>query len=293
MKKEISVIIVTYNSQIHIYDCLDSIFKYNDISDALEIIVVDNCSRDYNTMFKRIKDLYGDSVIVIANNKNGGYGQGNNVGIKAAISPIIMIMNPDVRLNMPIFKIVLNAFFHEKNILLYGVKQLDGELNKAKSFGWITRSCPYLSEPIRLLFCKLNIYLPNYMFLNGSCFFVRKDAFESVGLFDESIFMYNEEEDIHYRLSKIKGGKFVYNKKITCLHLHPLVLDYSSENYKWMENNLESLLYIDARDGIARNKTIKRAIQRINLSILKSLNDSKRRNYYQNWKKYLDQKINK
>ena len=46
-RKAVSVVIVTFNSENLIMDCLDSIFKYNDISDDLEVVLVDNCSKNY------------------------------------------------------------------------------------------------------------------------------------------------------------------------------------------------------------------------------------------------------
>lgn len=101
--RKVSVVIVTYNSERHIYDCLESLFKYNDIGDALEVIVVDNCSKDYEGMAKQITFRYGYGVKLVQNTNNGGYGQGNNVGIMNAAAPIIMIMNPDVRLCEPVF----------------------------------------------------------------------------------------------------------------------------------------------------------------------------------------------
>ena len=73
--KKLSLIILTYNSEKDIYDCLDSVYKYNDIGDYLEIIVVDNNSDNYIQMKKNIKTQYPD-VQIIANHKNGGYGQG-------------------------------------------------------------------------------------------------------------------------------------------------------------------------------------------------------------------------
>ena len=89
--KKLSLIILTYNSEKDIYDCLDSVYKYNDIGDSLEIIVVDNNSDNYIQMQKNIMEQYPD-VQIIANQKNGGYGQGNNLGIKVASAPIISIM---------------------------------------------------------------------------------------------------------------------------------------------------------------------------------------------------------
>ena len=92
--KKLSLIILTYNSEKDIYDCLNSVYKYNDIGDYLEIIVVDNNSDNYIQMQKNIMTQYPD-VQIIANHKNGGYGQGNNLGIRAASAPIVSIMNPD------------------------------------------------------------------------------------------------------------------------------------------------------------------------------------------------------
>ena len=76
--KQLSLIILTYNSEKDIYDCLESVNRYNDIEDALEIIVVDNNSTNYIDMHDKIKSLYPD-VRIIANTKNGGYGQGQTV----------------------------------------------------------------------------------------------------------------------------------------------------------------------------------------------------------------------
>ncbi|MCY6333793.1 hypothetical protein OXV57_02000 [Bacteroides fragilis] len=35
--------------------CLDSIFKYNDISEDLEVVLVDNCSVNYLSMFSCVE----------------------------------------------------------------------------------------------------------------------------------------------------------------------------------------------------------------------------------------------
>ena len=44
--------------------------------------------------------------------------------------------------------------------------------------------------------------------------------FETVGLFDESVFLYGEEDDIHYRLlHRFKDCKMVYDKSLRYLHL--------------------------------------------------------------------------
>lgn len=54
-RKAVSVVIVTFNSEDLIMGCLDSIFKYNDISEDLEVVLVDNCSVNYLSMFSCVE----------------------------------------------------------------------------------------------------------------------------------------------------------------------------------------------------------------------------------------------
>ena len=54
--KRLSIIIVTYNSEHDIYDCVSSIMKFSDIPlSEIELIIVDNNSRDTDTMFIKLK----------------------------------------------------------------------------------------------------------------------------------------------------------------------------------------------------------------------------------------------
>ena len=123
--KRLSIIIVTYNSEKDIYDCINSIRQWTDIPmEELELIVVDNNSRETDTMFATLKQLYGNDIVLIRNTRNGGYGQGNNLGIRKATASVILIMNPDVRMMEPIFKTALDAFDQSKDLSMYGMKQM-------------------------------------------------------------------------------------------------------------------------------------------------------------------------
>lgn len=292
--RRLSVIIVTYNSEKHIYDCLSSLFKYNDIGEGLEIIVVDNCSKEYEKMYQCLKKKYRNRVVVISNIQNGGYGQGNNIGISLSQAPYIMIMNPDVRLCEPVFNKVLKEFDGNKKCVMYGFTQRNSNGRLGRSTAWSTRLHPYIAEPLRFLTGITNLYFPKYMYICGACFFLRKSSFEKIGLYDENIFMYGEEMDIHSRLLKEKGSQIIYNKTISYLHLHESVIDYSKESFGWMKNDLNSLLYINKRDGISECKTLNYAVKRANISILKERllllickGDKAKINYFLLWKQML------
>lgn len=219
MNKKLSVVIVTYNSENDIFDCLSSVFKYNDIGDALEVIVVDNNSRNYRQMRESIFKLYGEKVQIISNKTNGGYGQGNNIGVKTSTAPYFLIMNPDVRLVMPIFGSTLRNL-NRNDVVMCGFKSMENlnEPNYSFYYTHTTNAFVYVFAQKRLL---SDNYVQKKMFLSGACFAMRKDTFEQIGLFDENIFLYGEENDIHYRLHKFFPRARIYYDS-TLKYVHPI-----------------------------------------------------------------------
>lgn len=219
--KRLSVIIVTYNSENDIYDCISSIKQWSDIPlDELELIIVDNNSRNTDYMFEQLLSLYGSDIVLIKNTRNGGYGQGNNMGIRKATAPVVLIMNPDVRLIEPVFKTALDAFEENKALSIYGMKQMLSATEQSNnSFSCAYTVNGYLQTFLTSFGNHYDKYFPKFMHFSGSCFFVRKEMFEQIGLFDETIFMYGEEEDIHYRMRKKGFTQMLYNPKLHYLHL--------------------------------------------------------------------------
>lgn len=209
---KISIVLVTYNSTKHIYDCIDSIYKNNDLGDDLEVIIVDNESEEQQAMFTRIRELYGDKILLASSGKNGGYGFGNNVGFSMSSSPIVIVMNPDVRIVSPIFKDILKQF-EDSSVGMIGVDYVDG-------------SCPYYfkrehSTLINSLLFKFYVRRRKYdskkMFMTGSFLVFKKEAFNKAGQFDENIFLYSEEADITNRIL-MSGYKAEWCPSIKVFH---------------------------------------------------------------------------
>ncbi len=234
MNKQLSIIIVTYNSERLIFDCLDSIYQYNDIGDELEVIVVDNCSVDVDAVFSKIKLNYQDKVVLIKSTVNGGYGHGNNQGAKVATSSRLIVMNPDVRLVNPIFRSIIDKFNSNKNIGMMGVRFVDG--SNPLYFK------PEYSTLFRLVFgrqlLKYGCYKIEQVFFSGSFLVFDKASFIKAGLFDENIFMYHEEADISNRLLSI-GKETLLAKDLIVLHL----AHGRTVNYKLLKIGSESRNY--------------------------------------------------
>lgn len=93
MKKRISVIITTYNSEKSIQRTLNSIFDQTGVNDLfeIEVIVVDDCSTDATTTI--VKNY---QVTLLSTEKNtGGPNKGRNLGLKIASGDFICITDHD------------------------------------------------------------------------------------------------------------------------------------------------------------------------------------------------------
>ena len=213
--KALSVIIVSYKNIDIVCDCLDSISHYNDIGDELEVIISDN-SED-NSLVEAIAKEY--PWVKIIKNKNEGFGAGNNRGFEISTGKYLLFLNPDTILVEPIFKFAIDKFEKDDKLALCGVQLLNKSGSKNKSFflldrnGFIASICSYLCQ-------NLGCYFDGKMFISGADLFVRRDSFIQAGMFDENIFMYNEEPDLIKRIklnSDSKRTAFFRKKRI--IHL--------------------------------------------------------------------------
>ncbi|RMZ59323.1 glycosyltransferase [Chryseobacterium nematophagum] len=199
--KKLSIVIVTYNSLNDIINCIDSIYITNDLLvNEIEIIIVDNSSIEVFTEMQMLVCKRFENIRLIHNPSNGGYGQGNNVGIKASNAKIICVANPDIIIQNPMFKKVLKSFHSNKKLSVIGGKQMGG-INL--SF-WIRPEFEFflLTTPLMIVLNKLNVYFEKFCFISGALLFIDKEKFDRIGLFDENIFLYREESDIVKRFLK-------------------------------------------------------------------------------------------
>lgn len=89
----VSIIIVTYNSQDEIVECINSVLQQD--YQNIEVIIVDNASTD-NTIEAINANFYNNmKVRVVRNPENNGYSGGNNLGYTYAGGEFVVILNPD------------------------------------------------------------------------------------------------------------------------------------------------------------------------------------------------------
>lgn len=227
MDKDVSIIIVNYNTKSLLSSCIDSIFA-NVKSVSFEIIVVDNASIDGSS--DMIKS-YHPEVILIENDANIGFGAANNMGAEMASGSYIFLLNSDAILCMDT---VFGLYRYLEENSEYGmagpgVLLTNGE-KQPKICGDFPSLLKIINDSILLsqIFPRIEffrgIYTDNLVkmetsldWISGVCMLIRVDVFKSVGGFDESIFLYCEDIDLCKRVQN-NGWKIMHIENYQIIH---------------------------------------------------------------------------
>lgn len=212
LPKNIKIIIVTYNSDDCIANCLRSLEKASE-KFKLHITIVDNVSTD-NTL--SIVKGFGSDIHLIRNTRNLGYGGGNNIAIKAMLSELrlytaVLILNPDVILTPCSVDELISVLYRFPEVGGVSPNVIDGaELNG------MHRLKTLFGLPMRQeIMANENAIEVDRLY--GCCMLVKPVFFEKVGLFDEAYFLYWEELDLCVRAGKV-GFKLLICNNVTILH---------------------------------------------------------------------------
>lgn len=211
--KDLSIIIISYNTKYLLRRCLTSIESSLGSSSSLswEAIVVDNNSHDGTVqMIKREFPFVG----MIVNKENVGYGRANNQAAEVAKGKYVLFLNSDTRvLNSGIEKLL--DFAKEGGDSIFGGKLFNPDGSSQPSCGYFY-SLPIVFLSLFLKGDQLHItrFSPKNFtktdWVSGACLLIKKDVFRRLGGFDEQIFMYMDEVDLCYRAKKISLGVFFY-----------------------------------------------------------------------------------
>lgn len=247
-----SVIIISYKNLQVLTDCLDSLYKFNDIGDKLEIIIIDNSPNEF--LYEHIKIHYGK--VKIFKNSNKGFGEANNIGAKKAKGEYLLFLNPDTILVEPIFDFAIEKFEMQKKLALFGLKLIDINKKRNMSFYFIYKT-GFIYSQLTKLFNKLDLFIDGKMFISGADIFIRKNVFINSGMFDENIFMYNEEADLTRRIKR-NGWNTEYYSTKSIIHLEG---KSSSDNESSLKMRLVSSQYYCEKYNLNFEDSLKRNIR--------------------------------
>lgn len=241
---KLSVIIVNYNVRFFLEQCLQSVFGAIKNIDA-EVFVVDNNSVDGSITMVREKF---PTVKVIANEKNAGFSAANNQAIRQSAGEYVLLLNPDTVVEEDTFRKCLGYFDTHTQTGALGVKMIDGKGNFLpeskrglptpwvsfyKIFG-LAKLFPKSKKFGRYHLTYLDKNQPHKVdVLCGAFMMIRRKALDEAGLLDESFFMYGEDIDLSYRISKA-GFDIVYFSETTIIHYKGESTKKSSLNYVYL-----------------------------------------------------------
>jgi len=213
----VSFLIVNWNGKHLLDDCIQSIQNLNFPKNQMEIILIDNGSKDGSYEF--IRNKY-PQIKIIRLQKNYGFPEANNYGIKVAKGKYIAMVNNDVVLDRNWIKFLIEKMEKNKKIAAIGGKVLLwNEKNPAYNHNNQILCSWVKINPITGLSYNFTYDLPYHKvdYLSGSAMLLRNSIFNKIGLFDKDYFAYYEETEIAARLIRI-GKWVVYHPQAICWH---------------------------------------------------------------------------
>ena len=233
----ISAIILNWNGRDCLYPCIRSVKEQS--YPNMEIILVDNASTDGSVEY--ISHFFRDLRVKI-NERNLGYGGGNNRGIEQARGEYILILNNDTEV--------------EKDCVrwLWESIEMDGRI------GAVTPKIVLYEQKERVDAAGLTIYRDGLsigrghlepqtkynrreeVFCGSGCASLfRREMLDEIGLFDEDFFAYAEDTDLGWR-ARLAGWKTYYVPEAVVYHHHskkfgtysPIKAFYIERNRIWV-----------------------------------------------------------
>ena len=220
-RSDVSAVVVVLNGLPWLGRCLESV-------EGCERIVVDHGSTDGS--LELVRERFPDVRVV--EQENRGMGAGNNAGMRVASGRWFLLLNSDAWLAAEAVERLVEFGKAQPRAAVIGprLRNPDGTLQRSvRAFPTPWRlATEYFF--IRKLAPRSNLLNPLYQgafehnavspvdWVSGACLFVRREATEEVGFFDEDFFLFSEETDWCYRF-RTAGWQVLFFPGAECTHV--------------------------------------------------------------------------
>jgi GT2 family glycosyltransferase len=204
-KSSVGVVILNWNRMDDTLECVDSIYRssYTD----LDVIVVDNGSDDGTVT--ALQDQF-QGICIIKNEKNIGYAEGNNRGIKAAIKQnvnYILVLNNDTLVDPSAIEILVNTYQCYPNagilspLILWYPDQHKIWFAGSK---WIPETATFIHIGSGQNESDLQLTSPVHTdYASGCALFFNTSVVDQIGYFDPRFFLTWEETNWCFRAKRL------------------------------------------------------------------------------------------
>ena len=240
----VSIIILNYNGEKYLEDCIESIFR--ETKHDFEVIVVDNNSPDKSG--NKFSKKYQNCKFIL-NEKNEGVSEGLNIGIKNSNGEYIVLLNNDLIVAPKWLDYLFEAYekngsglYQPKFLKMSDRSIIDSAGNLINVFGF-----GFSREKGKKDVLKYNS-IEEIGFAAGTCMFTAKKIFDEVGLFDKKLFAYNEDLDLGWR-ARLLGYKSFYVPESIVYHHGSAQWKWSGEKFYLLERNRWIVLLSNYKTG--------------------------------------------
>lgn len=276
---DVSVIIVNYNTQKQLDDCLFSI-KQKTHGICYEVIVVDNASGDDSVAMVGRKYPW---VKLIESETNLGFGKANNLGFKYATGRNIFLLNSDTILIENSVKTLCEALDRDNSIGAVGAILIGKDRRQKHSFGkFPTLKSKFLGNDFVIKGADFK-ECRDVDYITGADLMLPRSLMVKLGGFDPELFLYYEETDLQKRMATLGYRRVILpNTKIIHLEGESSKNTSSSENTKGWKNIImfKSMVYYLKKHSNPLGFKILTMGLLIKYSFLKARNENKA-DYYQ------------
>lgn len=211
--REIALVSVTYNSEAAVPFFVDKASKFD------HIVVVDNASSD-RTLLRLSTELSGATLL--SNSKNEGFGVANNIGFEAAKKlgfSWVLFANPDCQITYDSACTLRDALVAHANAVI-AFPHLSDDGGKMRQVWTWDFAKPYKSKaPAKV--SEIDIAEQKTLrnaCIDGACFLVNAQLFDSMGAFSPELFLFCEEDDLNLRAS-LNGYDVLFVPAARGIHL--------------------------------------------------------------------------
>lgn len=185
MLPQVSIIVPVYNGEKTLSLCLGSLINLDYPKEQLEIIVVDNNSRD------RSKDIIKRYPVKYLFEEKKGAAHAMNKGIQVSSGSLVGSIDQDCVADANWIKNMVNAFTS---------KDIGGCGGKVLAYNPTTFVERYIQENNNLFFNERSIQgdISPFPFIAGCNAMYRRDVFQKAGLFDPHMFL--QDVDMSWRI---------------------------------------------------------------------------------------------
>jgi GT2 family glycosyltransferase len=226
---DISVVIVGWNAKHYLELCLESLVKAPPRR-SMEVFVVDNASTDDSVEMIEAKFPW---VNLVKSAENLGFAKGNNVAIRQCRGRYVALVNPDVIVFPGCLDALADFLDEHPNVGNVGPRVFNPDMSMQSTCRRFPTLWNNFCSATRLenMFNSSRFFAGEHMFYFAhdrtldvdvivGCFsMIRREAFDTVGLLDENLFMYGDDVDwcrrarnAGWRMVFYPGGQAIHDR---------------------------------------------------------------------------------